>query len=136
MNPFFSSLQRDETLVVLLLALPFQELIISTTALLRICPADRRAMLIGSTPPFVLIQKSTGAFEYVILAVSQNTVFVILNVLREFHFGCFIAQFETFRQALDVAFCDDNPFVRAAISRALVTIVKDAQFFGFCRVAF
>lgn len=63
------------------------------------------------------MQKPAGAFKDVILAVSQDALAVIFDVLREFLLGLFIAQLEAFRQTLDVAFSDKNPLVGATVGR-------------------
>ena len=112
-----SLMQRDEALVVLVLALPRQEIVIATACLFGKSAASGGAALVDRAVPLRRMEKLASAFEDVVLAMAQDSIPVAFDELGVFSLGLFVTQLETPGQSLDVAFRDQNPIIRAAISR-------------------
>src|SRR5262245_43479452 len=110
-------MQRDEALVVLVLALPRQEIVVTTTCLFGESAASRGAALVDRAVPLRRMEKLAGAFEYVVSTVAQDSIPVAFDELSEFSLGLFVTQLETPGQSLDVAFRDQDPIIRTTISR-------------------
>jgi hypothetical protein len=63
------------------------------------------------------MEKLAGAFEDVVSAVAQDSIPVAFDELGVFSLSRFVTQPEMLGQSLDVAFRDQYPIIRAAISR-------------------
>lgn len=88
-------------------------------------------MFVDCAIPFFLIKKHAGAFEDVVLVMSQHASLVIFFVLGEFLFGLFVSQVESFGQPLDVAFIDPDPVVRTTVTGTFGAVVPQARLFRF-----
>src|SRR4030095_1769155 len=113
-----SLLKRDKAFIVLMAALPGQEVVIAAALFFREGAASLRAVLVDGAVPLGRVEKLASAFEDVILLVSQHAVAVAFYGLGEFTLGLFVTQPETLRQSRDVAFRDQYPVISATIGRA------------------
>jgi hypothetical protein len=111
-------LKRDEAFVVLVLALPGQEVVITASILFWKSSTRFGTMLVYGAVPHGRVQKPASAFEDFIFTVSQHTMAVFLDEPGEFAFGLFVTNLEALRQSRYVAFRDQYPIIRATVSRA------------------
>ena len=117
--PSVSGLQRNETLVVLMIAFPGQKLVIAAAIFFGEGSARRRPTFIDHAVPFRRMQKLARAFENVIFTVPENTMAVAFDELGKSTLSLFVTQPETLCQSFYIAFCDQNPIISATIGRAL-----------------
>jgi hypothetical protein len=110
-------LKRDEGIVVLVLALPGQEVVITASILFGEGATRFGAMFVDGAVPLGRVQKPASAFEDIIFTVSQNTVAVFLVEHGEFVLGLFITDLEALRQSRNVAFRDQYQIIRTTVSR-------------------
>jgi len=113
-----SLLKRDKGFVVLMTALPGQEVVIAASLFFREGAAGVGAMFIDRAVSFGRMEKLASGFEDVIFVVSQHAVAVAFDEFGEFTLGLFVTQLETLCQSRDVAFRDQYPIIGATIGRA------------------
>jgi hypothetical protein len=102
--------QRDEALVILMSALPDEEIVIAATRCLRVMATDFRTIFVDGAATFSGVQKLANAFVDSVLAVAQNAA-ITFDHLGEALLGLLEAEGKAFGQALDVAASDDDVFV-------------------------
>jgi hypothetical protein len=115
-------LKRDEAFIVLMLAFPSQEVVITTSFFFRESAADFGTMFVNGAVSPGRVKEPASAFENVIFTVSQHataTRAVILDEHSEFALGLFITHLETLRQSRYVTFRDFYPVICATVSRTL-----------------
>jgi hypothetical protein len=105
-------------------ALKSQEHVIAAGRAIRILPAYARPRVVDRAAALVLIKKSAGGFEYMVLLVTQHRR-LAFDDLDEFFPGRLNRQIEMLRQAGNVGFIDLDVVVAAAISRAFGAVVLD-----------
>jgi hypothetical protein len=125
-----SSFKRNEGFVVLMLALPGQELVIAAAILFGKGAAGCGTMLVDGAVSLRRVKKLTSAFEDVVFAVSQHTMAVFLDELGEFALGLFITQLESLCQSRYVALRDQYPIICATVSRTFRTVVAEVRYYG------
>ncbi len=102
--------QWDEALIVLMSALPDEEIVIAATRRLRIVATDFRTIFVDCAATLGGVQKLANAFVDGVLAVAQNAA-ITFDHLGETLLGLLEAEAEAFGQALDVAASDDDVFI-------------------------
>jgi hypothetical protein len=110
-------LKRDETFVVLVLSLPGQEVVITAPLFFGKGATRFWTVLVDGAIPPGGMQEPASALEDMIFAVSQHTMAVFLDEPGEFALGLFVTDLESLRQSRYVAFRDQYPIIRAAVSR-------------------
>lgn len=80
-------------------------------------------MFVDSATTLGRVQELACALEDRILAMSQHTA-ISLDHLRKTMFGPLVIEIEPLSETLDIAFCDDDVFVGAAVRRTLAAVIE------------
>ncbi len=118
----------NEALIILMIALPFQKIVIAAAARIGILAAHRRAMFIDCASALSRMKKLASAFEDIVFAMAHHAA-IFLDELGVFALRLAKAEAEAFSQPSHIALCHYDPIIGTTITRALGAIVKHGQFF-------